>query len=73
MMLKYRVKTSLPAMLRDPGGRFEYVDLPAGTVVTALKSVTSPLIGMFNVVSGQREYAILAADLVRKCDQLSAA
>ncbi len=71
-MFKFRVKNPLPAMLRDPGGRHEYVSLPAGAVVTSLKAVSGPMIGIFNVISGQREYAVLAADLVRKCDPLRA-
>lgn len=71
-MSKYRVKIALPAMLRDPGGRHEYVDLPSGTVLTTLRAVTAPLAGMFNVISDQREYVILATDLVRKCDPLAA-
>src|SRR5579872_3033097 len=71
-MSKFRVKNPLPAMLRDPGGRHEYVSLPAGAVVTSLKAVSGPIIGMFNVICNQREYAVLATDLVRKCDPLHA-
>jgi len=71
-MFKFRVKNPLPAMLRDPGGRHEYVSLPAGAVVTSLKAVSGPIIGMFNVICNQREYAVLATDLVRKCDPLHA-
>jgi hypothetical protein len=71
-MSKFRVKIPLPAMLRDPGGRYEYVSLPIGTVLTSLKEVSAPLLGMFNVICEQREYAVLAADLVRKCDPFAA-
>ncbi len=71
-MSKFRVKNPVPAMLRDPGGRHEYVSLPSGAVVTCLKSFSGPIIGMFNVIWEQREYAVLATDLVRKCDPLSA-
>ena len=67
-MFKFRVKNPLPAMLRDPGGRHEYVSLPIGTVVTSLKAVSGPIIGIFNVICDQREYAVLATDLIRKCD-----
>jgi hypothetical protein len=67
-MSKFRVKNPLPAMLRDPGGRSEYVNLPIGAVVTSLKTVTAPLLGMFMVIWEQREYAVLATDLIRKCD-----
>ncbi len=59
-------------MLRDPGGRHEYVSLPSGAVVTSLKAVSAPIIGMFNVIWEQREYAVLAADLIRKCDPVAA-
>ncbi len=71
-MFKFRVKNPLPAMLRDPGGRNEYVSLPIGTVVTSLKAVSGPIIGMFNVICEKREYAVLATDLVRKCDPIRA-
>jgi hypothetical protein len=57
-------------MLRDPGGRHEYVDLPAGAVVTSLKAISGPIIGMFNVIWNHREYAVLATDLFRKCDPI---
>ena len=71
-MFKFRVKNPLPAMLRDPGGRHEYVSLPSGSVVTSLKAVSGPIIGMFNVICNQREYAVLATDLIRKCEPLRA-
>ena len=67
-MSKFRVKNPLPAMLRDPGGRHEYVSLPIGAVLTSLKAVSGPIIGMFNVIWEQREYAVLMTDLFRKCD-----
>jgi hypothetical protein len=59
-------------MLRDPGGRHEYVNLPIGAVLTSLREVSAPVIGMFQVICQQRQYAVLGADLVRKCDQLPA-
>ena len=62
------LEQTLPAMLRDPGGRHEYVSLPIGAVVTSLKTVTVPLIGMFLVIWEKLEYAVLATDLIRKCD-----
>ena len=70
-MSKFRVKNPLPAMLRDPGGRHEYVSLPIGAVVTCFKAVSGPIIGMFNVIWEQREYAVLATDLFRKCDPIA--
>jgi len=71
-MFKFRVKNPLPAMLRDPGGRSEYVNLPAGAIVTSLKAVSAPIIGMFNVICEKREYAVLATDLIRKCEPIPA-
>jgi hypothetical protein len=71
-MSKFRVKNPLPAMLRDPGGRHEYVSLPIGAVVTTLKAFSAPIVGMFSVIWEQREYAVLATDLVRKCDPFTA-
>jgi hypothetical protein len=67
-MSKFRVKNPLPAMLRDPGGRCEYVSLPIGAVVTSLVAMSGPIIGMFNVIWEKREYAVLATDLIRKCE-----
>ena len=72
-MSKFRVKNPLPAMLRDPGGRHEYVSLPIGTVITSLKTISAPIIGMFDVICEQREYVVLATDLIRKCEPLAAA
>lgn len=71
-MFKFRVTVPVPAMLRDPDGRNEYVSLPIGAVLTSLREVTAPVLGMFQVICGQREYAVLGADLVRKCDPLPA-
>jgi len=71
-MFKFRVKNQLPAMLRDPGGRHQYVSLPAGATVTSFKAVSGSIIGMFNVICNQREYAVLATDLLRKCDPVRA-
>lgn len=71
-MSKFRVKNPLPAMLRDPGGRNEYVSLPIGAVLTSFREVSMPVIGMFQVICEKRQYAVLGADLVRKCDPVRA-
>lgn len=67
-MRKFRVTNPIPAALRDPGGRSEYVSLPVGALLTTLRDVTGPVIGMFQVICEKRQYAVLGADLLRKCD-----
>jgi hypothetical protein len=71
-MFKFRVTNPLPATLRDPDGRSEYVSLPIGSVLTSLREVSSPVLGMFQVIHQKRQYAVLGADLLRKCDPVRA-
>lgn len=68
-MFKYRVKTNMPAVVRDP--KATYVDLPAGTVVSTQQKQTRPL-GMIDVVCDRRSYSVLAADILRKCEPIPA-
>lgn len=69
---KFRVKDPVPAVLHVNDGRSEYVSLPVGAVLTSVREVATPVIGMFSVICEQREYSVLGSDLVRKCDQFRA-
>jgi hypothetical protein len=71
-MCKFRVNHPVPAALRDPDGRSEYVSLPIGAMLTSLREVSSPVIGMIQVIFEKRQYAVLGADLLRKCDPIRA-
>jgi hypothetical protein len=66
---KFRVKDPVPAVLRVNDRRSEYVSLPVGSVLSSLRNVAVPAIGMFSVICEQREYSVLGSDLVRKCDR----
>jgi len=68
-MSKFRVTNPVPAVLRLEG-RHEYVNLPIGAVLTTLREVSKPVLGMLHVICEKHEYAVLGADLVRKCDPL---
>jgi len=69
---KFRVKDPVPAVLRVNSRRSEYVSLPVGAVLTSVRGVATPVIGMFSVICEQREYSVLGSDLVRKCDEFRA-
>lgn len=71
-MSKFRVQQPVPAVLRDPHGRNEYVSLPIGAILTSLREVSAPVLGMFQVICDKRQYAVLGADLVRKCNPVRA-
>ena len=71
-MIKFRVKNPIPAMLHNPGGRREYVDIPIGAVVSSLREVSMPVLGMFRVICENRQYDVLGADLLRKCEPVRA-
>ena len=53
-----------PAVLRNPNGRSGYVSLPIGAVLTSLGELSSPVIGTYQVICEQRQYALLGADLL---------
>jgi hypothetical protein len=72
-MTKFRVRDPVPALLHNPGGHREYVSLPIGAVVSSLREVSMPVIGMFKVIWANRQYDVLGADLLRKCEPLRTA
>lgn len=71
-MTKFRVKNPIPAMLHNPGGHREYVDIPIGALVSSLREVSMPVRGMFKVICENRQYDVLGADLLRKCEPVRA-
>ena len=70
-MLQYRIKTDLPALMREAGRKYRYLSLPVGKVVATLQERLGTPRGMIAIICERCEYSVLAADISRKCERIA--
>lgn len=73
MVKRYRLKTSIAAILDKPEGGKVSVTLPAGAVLSRSSQHSTTLLGMVGVYWEGRHYSVFPGDLLKKGEQVSTA
>jgi hypothetical protein len=64
-MLRYRLKTSIPAIYDKPEGGLVRVEIPAGATVIESSEPSGTVIGMIGVYWEGRHYSVHLRDLLK--------
>ena len=73
MMLKYRLKAPMSAILNKPGGKHISVTLPAGAILKESSERSTTLLGMYGVYWEERHYSVSFPELLLKAERVESA
>lgn len=73
MVLRYRLKTSIPAICDKPGGGLVRAEIPAGATVIESSEPSGTVIGMIGVYCEGCHYSVHLRDLMKYGQRVSVA
>jgi hypothetical protein len=71
--MRYRLKSSISAVLDRPDRKFESVRLPVGAMLQESSTHSTTLFGLVGVTWEGRHYSIALGDLLHKAERVESA